>query len=212
MVLLPLVAMANEPVLSGPVEPYPTELPDRSDPYGRWARADRQGARATRMGAMITIGAASVTAGSMGLMALEDELGPYVAGTGGWLFVGSVPVLIAGPPVVLGGSLRSRRALKERGVRVSALPGAFGWTLYGLTPLFLSVQNDQSAFGIASYGGAIALGLLQSQRNERARRIAGLPDPRADRSTPVVVEAPQLEVGLQPLVGRERGLALVGRF
>ena len=202
-------ALAQEPVVDAPVEPYPSVLPDRSDPTGRWARADIQGARATRVGAYLCVGSAAATMTSLGLMALQEEAGPYVAGTGGLLFLATTPALVAGPPVLLGGSLRSRRALKERGVRVSALPGAFGWALYAFTPIALSVPNDQAAFGILSYGGGIALGLYQSHLNTRGRRRVGLPDPHA-RLAPA---APRARVGLTPQVGEgRRGLALVGRF
>ncbi len=204
-------ALANEPILDGPVEPYPTELMDRSDLTGRWARADIQGAKATRMGAYVVVGGATVTMASLGLMALQDELGPYVAGTGGWMFVGSMPAVVGGPPVLLGGALRSRRALKERGVRVSALPGAFGWTLYGLTPILFNVPGDQSAVPILTYGGAVALGFLQSHRNAEARRAAGLTDPHV--RTSAVARAPRPQLGLRPQLQRgRRGVAVVGRF
>ncbi len=202
-------AMAQEPVLDGPVEPYPSVLPDRSDPTGRWSRADHQGAKATRAGAYLCVGSATATMTALGLMALQDEAGPYVAGTGGLLYVAAVPALVGGPPVLLGGSLRSRRALKERGVRVSALPGAFGWTLYALTPFMLAVPNDQSAFGIASYGGAIALGFWQSHLNDGGRRGAGLHQPQP---TPVA-RPPQIQVGIAPQGDREQqGVAPVGNF
>lgn len=219
MWLLLTSALAGPPILDGPVEPYPTTLPSRTSEPVRWARADMYGARASRAGAYLTVGAVTVGSASLGLMLLQDEAGPFVSGTGGALFVVAAPAAALGPAVLLGGSLRSRRALKERGVRVSALPGAFGWALYGVTPLLISVVDDQGAFPILSYSGAVALGFLQTHINMQARGRAGLPDPLRAETSPVgstagTDRAPpearaRLRVGVAPA---PTGAVLLGSF
>jgi len=177
-------ALAAEPIVERSVPAYPTSLPLRVSP--RWTDVDRRSLSRSKVGGALAVGGSAGVALGTGLLAVGvDAQG--VGLVGGTVQLASVPAWVAGPPVLLAGSMRSARALRERGVRPSTNAGAFGWALYAATPVLLAMFNrdadgygatDMAALPLLAYGGAIGLGYLQLDLNRRARRRAGLPSLR----------------------------------
>ena len=182
MLLTALALAHGAPTVPDPVPPYPAELPFRlGDP--RWRVVQRRADKVADTGAVLTIASSVGAATGTGMVALgADARG--VGMVGGVVQLASAPGLVLGPPLLLSGSLRSARALRESGVHAPQTAGIVGWTLYGLTPILLATFNqgpdgdrptDRGMLPLLSYGGALGMGLLQVQVNRRVARRARLP-------------------------------------
>lgn len=143
-------------------------VPLRSQYEERWTRIDLRAQDLHQSGNWLIV--TGLAAGAVGgtLLALEQDIGalPLALGVGG---------VLVGPPLALSGAMRAAHALGERGVRISTLPGALGWTSYGLIVLSPAAGEGAWVVAPALYLGAVGLAALQARQNRRGRTYAGLP-------------------------------------
>lgn len=149
--------------LSEPVRPW---APD-------WRDRDRDATTVARVGgAMAALGPLVMLAAAP---AVDTPVGGRVAWAGQW-------GTLLGPPMLAGGSLRSRRALREQGLSVDGTGGGLAWAMFATTlaggalaiaaleadrPDLAAVPAVAVPFCYAS--GAVA-GFVQLGANRRARR------------------------------------------
>ncbi len=176
-------------------------LPLQVQDEARWQAVDLHAvelSRGTLVAGLASLGVGAMGAGvlAVGFATGSDVVTEPIGGT--LVFVGAVGAAVT-PPVLLATSMRSHRALRERGVFASSMPATIGWTLIGtgilFTPIFLRAPYTIPFY----YAGIVAGGLGQMQLNERVRAEAGLP--RGGELFRGVAVLPE-----------PRGLRLVGSF
>lgn len=168
-----------------------------------WAAVDRRGTSVYRAGWIA--GAAGLGTEILGLATDSPTL----------VLVGDLAVT-ASPPIMAGGTLRARRALREQGHDPGGVLGQGAWGLWasGLALTIASVGEDDedtatllALSGLGCHVASYVLGISQAERNRRVRVGAGLAE-RDVRSQPGGVRW-----ALVPTASRERlGLSLDLRF
>lgn len=163
-----------------------------------------------------SLGPPAAVAGGLWVFSADwnyDEVGE--AGGGAVLGLGLAGTF-AGPPLLLGASMRERRLLEGRGVHASGAAGAVGWSLFGASmaaevALWIPLFGDGPYAGagwylvpVAPYAGAIVAGLVQRGENAHAAREAGETAGSVGSGGPQWWVAPQL--------GRSAGLTIGASF
>lgn len=169
----------------------------------RWELVDRRASATGRAGGyLLAAGFAQAAFGTL-LVAYGDQRGSEdLAGGGTALLVTGSISAVLGVPLMLGGSTRAARSIRERGVHLSRAPAMVGWGFYGVSPVIFPVAPVTVPI-------SIVLGIVQMDVNRRVRERAGLPRVRPDRrwweTAPVgatITIVPQASSRRLPLAGK----------
>ncbi len=180
-------------------EPLAERLPLQVAQEDRWRGVDRRASDLAEAGGMVTaVGAGTMAAAGVALLIDACNGGAFAGLAAVGALTGGTGMVI-GPPMMLGGSLRGARSLRARGVMVTTLPGALGWTCLGLLVLSPAAQEGAIVLAPALYGASVGLGYAQMRAVANRRTEA--------RLEPVKPSAVQVSVVPSP-----RGLALAGTF
>lgn len=170
------VALAKTPTPTTPVkaEPTQTEAEKRLAKLDkRWRAVDERAQNTYKIGSWLFTG--GVAAGLVGSL----------DGSAGLAIAGGIAETIS-KPMMAGASLRSHRALTERGAEVSSLAGYSSWAMFGASIVTSAIgatkQRQERAlpYQIGAVGlslGSVVASGLQHSANARAR--AELEDPSA---------------------------------
>jgi hypothetical protein len=152
------------------------------DPVLEWAERDLRASRLARTGLLLTLSGPGLFL--VGDLALRTAIFAEARGVAAGLAlvtVGSVASL-AGPPLLLHGVSRSRKALDRQGLEVSGTLPLLGTLLWAgsIVPTVAGAFSEEAdasqalqVVGLTGYVSAVALGAAQMRTNHVARRDAG---------------------------------------
>ena len=155
------------------------ELVSTPDPVLEYAQIDVRSTRKAQLGLLLgTVGGPLVVAGGAGITSYferETRIGEQLSW--GMFGVGLTGVIV-GTPLLANHSLRSRRALRQQGLKVNPIPGYATWGLYFGSFVVGSVAFDEGSVvggvvAISMYFSAIGTGAAQLGLNHAARKKAG---------------------------------------
>ena len=151
--------------------PLPVPLWEEREAY--WTQVDRRATHTARGGEyLLAAGFAQAVMGTLLIAHAQDVGSENVEAAGVTLLVTGGITTALGSPLILGGSMRAARSMRERGVYGSRTAATIGWSFLGAS-LFVPI----APFTVPV---SIVLGTVQVDVNRRVRERAGLPSLRRD--------------------------------